>query len=159
MPFTQMMLFPTQFVLKTTNEGIKLMATPIKEIDIRHSTSQKYSDLTAERANEQLNKIKPGPLHVKVKFTLAEGNKFCLRYQGNEILNLLPADVHSGENEMEILIDKTVAELFLNNGDRYIIRQLLPGSNNKSLELDSENYGPFLKSMEVYEMKFMWDNN
>ena len=135
------------------------MATPIKEIDMLHSSSQNYSDLTAGQANDQLNKIKAGPLHVKLKFTLAEGNKFCLRYQGNEIVNLLPADLSPGENEMEILIDKTVAEIFLNNGDRYIIRQLLPGRNNKSLEFDSEKYGPFLKSMEVYEMKSMWDNN
>ena len=36
MPFTQMMLFPTEFVLKTTDKGIRLMATPVKEIDQLH---------------------------------------------------------------------------------------------------------------------------
>ena len=96
---------------------------------------------------------------MKLKFTLEEGNKFCLRYQGNEIVNLLPTDLNPGENEMEILIDKTVAEIFLNNGDRYVIRQLLPKRNNKSLEFDSESYGPFLNMIDVYEMKSIWDND
>jgi len=79
-----------------------------------------------------------------------------LRYQGNEIVSLQAADLPPGENDMEILIDKTVAEIFLNGGDRYIVRQLLPGRNNKSLEFDSENYGPFLKAINVFEMKSIW---
>jgi len=156
MPFTQMMLFPTEFVLRTTSDGIKMFATPIKEIEKLHQVSHQYANLTAAQANEQLHTIHPGPLHVTLKFTLEADNKISLRYQGNEIVSLQAADLPPGENDMEILIDKTVAEIFLNGGDRYIVRQLLPGRNNKSLEFDSENYGPFLKAINAFEMKSIW---
>ncbi len=70
--------------------------------------------------------IKPGPLHAKLKCTLNEGNKLSFRYQGNEILDIPAHDLPHGENDIEILIDKTVAEIFINKGNRYIIKQLMP---------------------------------
>ncbi len=105
----------------------------------------------------ELVKIKPGPLHIKLKFTIATGNKKRLRFQGNELLNMDAKDFPPGENEMEILIDKTVAEIFINKGQRYILVQLQPGVNNHSLEFDGENYGPVLQSLDVYEMKSIWN--
>ncbi|MDP4211843.1 MAG: glycoside hydrolase family 32 protein [Bacteroidota bacterium] len=159
MPFTQMMLFPTEFSLKTTEHGIRLMTTPIREIENLHGTAHSWNAITVRQANEELNKIKPGPLHVKLKFSIAEGNKLSLRYQGNEILNLASREFRAGENEMEILIDKTVAEIFINGGERYMIRQLAHKTNDSSLEFDSEKYGPDLHSIQVYEMKSVWDND
>ena len=115
--------------------------------------------IAADGQDEALDKIKPGPLDVKLKFSVADGNKFGLRYQGNEILNLPSTDFHPGENEMEILIDKTVAEIFINKGEYYLVRQLPPARNDHSLEFDSERYGPFLNSLQVYEMKSIWKND
>jgi fructan beta-fructosidase len=177
MPFTQMMLFPTEFTLKTTPAGIRLMATPVKEIETLHGAAHNFSQLTAQQANMQLDKIQPGPLHVKMSFALAAGNNLTLRYGGEEILSLSAKDCMPGANHLEVLIDKTVAEIFLNSGDRYIVHQLagvVPASlrdhsssagshspsmspaNNKGLEFDSERYGPFLESMQVYEMQSVW---
>jgi hypothetical protein len=55
------------------------------------------------------------------------------------------------------LIDKTVAEIFINKGEHYVLHQLLPGINNNSFEFDGEKYGPVLQSLEVYEMKSVWN--
>ncbi|HVM89468.1 MAG TPA: glycoside hydrolase family 32 protein [Puia sp.] len=156
MPFTQMMLFPTEFSLRTTKNGIRLVANPIKEIDQLHHTEHHWKNMNALQANTELAGIKAGPLHIKLKFSVANGNKFSLRYQGNEILTLEPKDLLAGENEMEILIDKTVAEFFLNKGERYILKQLIHKRNENSLEFDSEKYGPVVYSMDVYDMKSVW---
>ena len=96
-------------------------------------------------------------MHAKLKCTLNGGNRLSLRYQGNEILDVSAQDLSTGENEIEILIDKTVAEIFINKGDRYIVRNLLPGTNGNSLEFDSEKYGPNINSLQVYEMKSVWN--
>jgi len=157
MPFTQMMLFPTEFSLKTTEHGMRMKANPIKEIDQLHLTDHLWKEISLHQANEELAKINPGPLHIKMKITIASGNKVRLRYQGNEILNLESTAFLPGENEMEILIDKTVAEIFINKGDRYILTQLSHKINENSLEFDSEKYGPSLKSLEVHEMKSVWN--
>jgi fructan beta-fructosidase len=158
MPFTQMMLFPTEFSLKTTPQGIRLMANPIREIDRLNGTPHHWTELSPAQANQSLAAVKAGPLRIKASFTLPEGNRLSLRYQGNEILNLTAQSVPAGENEIEILIDKTVAEIFINQGARYIIRQLLPKRNDNGVEFDEEKYGPVLHDMQVYEMKSIWNN-
>ncbi len=157
MPSTQTMLFPTEFVLKTTNQGIRLLATSIKEIGLLHEDEHSWYNLSALQANQKLNEVKPGPLQINMKFTLEAGNKIEMRLQGNEILNLTSSDFGTGENQMEILIDKTVAEIFINGGERYITRKLLPERNDNSLEFDSENYGTFLESLQVFTMKSIWN--
>ncbi|MDP9042805.1 MAG: glycoside hydrolase family 32 protein, partial [Bacteroidota bacterium] len=156
MPFTQMMLFPTEFTLKTTIRGIRLLANPIKEIEQLQQASHEWSKFSALQANKELAAIKPAPLQVKAKFTLTSGNRLSLRYQGNEILNMASSELPEGENEIEILIDKTVAEIFINKGERYIIRQLLTKRSDNSLEFDSGNYGPYLDNLKVYEIRSIW---
>lgn len=159
MPFTQMMLFPTEFTLTTTDQGIRLRANPIKEIDQLHAMAHTFQNVSAQQANEELSKIKQGPLHIKMKFTISPGHVIKLRYGSNEILNLSSQELSPGVNEIEILIDRTVAEIFLNKGERYITKQLSPNINSNSLEFDSEKYGPTLTSLEVYEMKSIWNTN
>lgn len=158
MPFTQMILFPTEFALKTTRDGIRLQARPIREIGALHSAEHTFANGNAADANRELGKISPGPLHALIKFTLAEGNTLRLRYQGNELLELRDTGVQKGENQLEILIDRTVAEIFLNNGQRYIVRQLPNPRNAKSLEFDDAGYGPVIRSMKVYDMRSIWDS-
>lgn len=157
MPFTQMILFPTEFSLKTTPQGIRLQARPIKEIEQLHGGMRQWSMLSAGEANKELGAVRPGPLHVRMHFTLADGNNLRLRYQGNELLTLTSAEVQKGENQLEVLIDKTVAEIFLNNGARYIVRQLSPARNGRSLEFDGAEYGPSIRSLEVYRMHSIWE--
>lgn len=159
MPFTQMMLFPTEFRLQTTKQGIRLMATPIKEITQLHQVEHKWQSLSAQQANEKLHAIKSGTLHAKMKFTIDAGNTLSLRYKGNELVNIPGNELPVGSNEMELLIDKTSAEIFINNGTRYIVRNLLPARNDSGLEFSSELYGPAIQQMEVYEMKSIWNNN
>jgi hypothetical protein len=49
-----------------------------------------------------------------------------------------------------------VAEIFVNGGERYILRQLEPAVNGKGLEFDGVEYGPVIDSLQVYEMKSVW---
>jgi len=157
MPFTQMMLFPTEFSLKTTGEGIKLIANPIKEIELLHKREYNWTALTSNEANKKLQQIRPQPLHVKINFTLDKGQSIRLYYQGKELLNLFSDDFPDAENEMEILIDKSIAEIFINNGARYIVKQISSLNKNDGLYFESDKYGPFINKLKVFEMKSMWN--
>lgn len=159
MPFTQMMLFPTEFALKTTVQGMRLMATPVKEIAQLHQVEHQWQSLSAQQANEKLQVIKSSTLHAKMKFTIDAGNTLSLRYKGNELVNISASELPAGSNEMELLLDKTSAEIFINNGARYIVRNLLPAKNDRGLEFSSELYGPTIQQLEVYEMKSIWNTN
>ncbi len=157
MPFTQMVLFPTEFTLKSTPNGIRLIANPIMEIEKLHQKSHEWKSATTSEVNQELAKIKRGPLHIKLNFNLEKGNSLRLFYQGNELLNLLSNDILDGENTLEILLDKTVAEIFINSGTRYLVKNLPKARNNDGLWFDSEKYGPTINHLEVYEMKSIWN--
>ena len=158
MPFTQMILFPTEFSLITTSEGIRLVANPIREITNLHDNEYEWKSITAKRANEELGKIKRGPLHVKMNFSIDPGNSLRLCYHGDEFLNLSSDDLQKGENTLELLIDKTVAEIFINHGKHYIVRNINKHRNNDGLIINSERYGPVINHMQVYEMKSIWNS-
>ena len=159
MPFTQMMLFPTEFRLKTTAQGIRLQARPIGEINSLHKTAHHVDGASLAQANLGLAAIPPGPLHIKMTFALPHGNVLRLRYQGNTLVELTSRELVAGgsaSESLEILIDKTVAEIFLNDGERYIVKQLEPATNNKGLEFDGTDYGASIQSLDVYEMRSVW---
>lgn len=156
MPFTQMILFPTEFKLKTTDLGIRLFAAPIEEIEQLHERSYTWNLLNVQDANKNLRQILPGPLHVKATFSLKAGHVFRLYYQGNELVELDAKELPAGENKIEILIDKTVSEIFVNDGSRYFVKQLKPVRDNDGLVFESEKYGPDFNSLSVFEMKSVW---
>ena len=158
MPFSQMILFPTEFTLHSG----PMRACGSGPIPSARSTASiarlaNGLTLTTQQANQQLAAIHPGPLHIRMTVTLPARNNLHLRYQGNTLLDLAATDLPTGANEIEILLDKTVAEIFINKGERYIVRQLPPPANDNSLEFDGEKYGPAIRSLQVYEMKPIWD--
>ncbi len=157
MPFTQMMLFPTEFTLKKTADGIRLLANPISEIEKLHAKGYEWRSITPKRANEELVKIKPVPLHIKMEFNLDPGHNLRLCYNGDEFLNLTPDDIQKGGNTIEILVDKTVTEIFINGGKRYIVRNLNKQRNDDGLQFSSEKYGPDIHHLEVFEMNSIWN--
>ena len=114
--------------------------------------------LTAADVNRNLAPIAPGPLHVKTLVNLGKNDLLTIRYQGRSLAAIQPEDTEDGQGSMqlEILIDRCVAEIFVNGGMRYIIRELPPITNSQGLAFDlGQNEGTFT-SLEVYEMKSMW---
>jgi len=156
MPFIQMVLFPTEFKLKTTGEGIRLLAKPISETDQLHGdTLLNRTSVKARELNAELKVVNQGPLRVKLNFTLDENSGISLYYEGNELITLNYEDLPQGDNKIEILIDKTVAEIFVNDGEKYILKQLT-SDENAGLTFDTEKYNPLLNKIEVIEMKSIW---
>jgi sucrose-6-phosphate hydrolase SacC (GH32 family) len=157
MPFTQMMLFPTAFSIITTNEGLRMVANPVAEIDRLHAASHVWGRLSIAEANDKLRAIAPAPLHVKMNVSLQPGADLRLRYEGSEMLHLPATDLPEVKNDIEILLDKTVAEIFVNKGRKYIIKQLAPPLKpDEGLVFESFQYGPQINALEVYEMRSVW---
>ena len=156
MPFSQMMLFPTEFRLATTRDGLRLLATPIKEIERLHSKDYAWSSLTATDATRRLHLIPPGPLHVKMRVTLEKDDELTIRYQGNTLAALKFSDLDSGQGAVEILIDKCVAEIFIDGGKRYIIKEIPATTNVHGIELEVGRSGSIFNTLDVYKMSSIW---
>lgn len=154
MPFNQMMLFPTEFKLTATSEGLRMRATPIGEIEQLHVEAHAWSSLTAAAANQNLHLIKPGPLHVKLQLSLHDNDELSIQYQGTALTTL-----KAGSVSVELLIDKCVAEIFVNGGERYLLRQLPPSADPRGLEFFPAAANSGISRLEVYEIKSMWNTS
>ena len=156
MPFTQLMLFPTEFRLITTLDGPRMVANPIHEIDLLHAKQHIWSALTASDVGAKLQSIAPGPLEVRMDVTLPANGELTLQYQGTDLVTLHRADFPDGHGSVQLLIDKAVAELFINGGRRYIVRELPASDSGIGLACRPEGAGTILNRLEVYELKSMW---
>ena len=156
MPFNQMMLFPTEFKLKTTKDGLRLEATPVREIERLHQKAYAWSSLTAVDANHKLSRIAPGPLHVKVKVTLEKEDELVISYKQNVLTSIKFEDLENGRGSVEMLIDKSVAELFLDGGMRYVVREISVTPNAHGLEFQMRRPESMLNAIEIYRLSSIW---
>jgi fructan beta-fructosidase len=156
MPFSQMMLFPTEFRLATTSDGLRLLTAPIQEIERLHSKKYTWSSLTLTDANRRLRLIPPGPLHVKMQVNLEGNDELAIRYAGNPLTTLQSGDLDKGVGSVEILIDKFVAEIFIDGGRRYIIKELPATSNVNAIGLEIGGSRSVVNTLDVYKMSSIW---
>jgi fructan beta-fructosidase len=156
MPFNQMMLFPTEFKLKTTKDGLRLQATPIEEIAQLHGKPRAWSTLTAADANQKLGEAGVMPLDVKLQLTLSKGDELAVEYAGNTLTTIQSADFENGRGQVEILIDKCVAEIFVDGGARYIVREIAQTAGGRGLELSLGQKTSIVNHLEIFRMNSIW---
>ena len=156
MPFNQMMLFPTEFKLKTTKDGLRLQATPIEEIAQLHGKARAWSTLTAADANQKLGVAGFMPLDVKLQVTLSNGDELAIENGGNTLTTIQSADLENGRGQVEVLIDKCVAEIFVDRGVRYIVREIAQTAGGQGLKLSLGQKTSTVNHLEIYEMNSMW---
>jgi fructan beta-fructosidase len=156
MPFTQMILFPTEFKLKTTRDGLRMQAVPIAEIAELRTKARRWSTLTVADANRRLDSAGSGPLDIRLQASLESGDALTIRYDGKDLAAVAPEDLENGRGQIEILIDKGIAEIFVEGGARYITREIPLSTGGDGLELSLNQKASVINHLEIYQMKTMW---
>ena len=151
-----MMLFPPEVKLVTTRDGLRLRATPIREIAMLHKKPQVLISVTAAVANEALNNAGFGPLDVRLKITLEKGDDLAIKYQGSTLATVHSADLDPGRGSVGMLIDKGVAEIFVDDGARYIEREIPTTPASRGLELGLGMNTSIVNRLEIYPMHSIW---
>jgi fructan beta-fructosidase len=156
MPFNQMMLFPTEFRLVTTPEGLRMRATPIAEINGLRGKTQMLSSPATAAANRALDKAGPGPLDVRLSLTLADDDALSIQYRGSTIASIRSAELKDRKVVLEILIDKGIAETFVDGGVRYIATELPANQNGSGLQFALMRPASAIHRLEISAMKSVW---
>ena len=156
MPFSQMMLFPTEFKLVTTRDGLRLHAIPIAEIERLHRKTQTWSSLTAADANHALSEAGSEALDVRLNVTLEKDDELTIRYSGDTIATFPSTEFENRIGFLEILIDKGIAESFVDGGARYLIIELPTGTGGHGLELGLGSNMSRINRLEIDQIKSIW---
>jgi fructan beta-fructosidase len=180
MPWNQMMNFPVELTLRKTSEGIKMFSEPVKEIEKLHKKKHHFSN---KRINgiKTFTGISGELFHIKAEFEIEDATSFGLLIREFNI----SYDVKSGyiictgpKNEMgperfyephkaplkpidgkiylEIIVDRTMVEVFPNKGRYYFPMGTYLVDKDPAIKVFSEDGETKIKSVEIYELESIW---
>ncbi|UVQ46146.1 DUF4980 domain-containing protein [Parabacteroides faecis] len=169
MPFNGTMLLPTVLSLRTTKDGIRLFSEPIKELEALQIAKGQWKDLSAEKAGELLQPYNhTGSLRIRTTLSLSHATNAGLSLYGQNLLDYdmnfnkvngvfySPEDMTSMDISVDIILDRTSVEVFVDGGAYSYSMERRADSNNKDgFRFWGNNIQ--VKNLEVYELQSIWN--
>ena len=178
MPFNGQMTFPNELSLKKFSTGYKLIRKPVSEIESLHGKHYNWENKNLiPGINENiLKKIEGDCLHIIGEFDIMSSDNFgfMLRHgkkkPGTEILYnvkrgtlsvlgvtvpLMPVD---NRIKLEILLDRSSVEIYLNNGQSVVSNCFTPDEGAEDVVLFTNGGELGVVKLDVYKMNSAWTN-
>ena len=169
LPFNGPMLLPTVLSLRTTKDGIRLFSEPIKELEALQIAKGQWKDLSAEKAGELLQPYNhTGSLRIRTTLSLSHATNAGLSLYGQNLLDYdmnfnkvngvfySPEDMTSMEISVDIILDRTSVEVFVDGGAySYSMERRADPNNKDGFRFWGNNIQ--VKNLEVYELQSIWN--
>jgi fructan beta-fructosidase len=167
MPFNQTFTVPTRLTLRTTDDGIRMFATPIKELRQLRKPNPKTVEGTVLSADKPTVEIDaPGQL-FDILVTLKKGTaaKAVFRFGENAVtydftarkLDEMPLEMKDGRVTFRVLVDRPMYEVCGGGGACYKTSgRRDQGKPLGTISLSAEGGSVTVESLEVYEMESAW---
>lgn len=168
MNFNGMMLLPVELTLRTTKDGPRLAGVPVREVEALCRSIGKWNNLSQEEANEAL-KAFSGKDCLRVRFTveLSHATDASLNLDGQRLVDYdmngttlngwfySPQDPTSMELMADVYIDRTSAEVFVEDG---LFSYSLPRnvSDKNAHEITFGGNRLKIKNLEVFDIESIW---
>jgi fructan beta-fructosidase len=162
MPFSQQVSFPCELTLHGTAQGPRLYRQPISEIASLHRGEDAWTNQLLV-AGHVLPLEPDGRLfHLRANIEIPEGAKLTFLIRGIPVAiasHTLDCGHRHGTVEevvktIEILVDRTSIEIFLNHGELSCTSFVLPKENG--LFLKAEGGAVKIHSIQVWRMSSAW---
>ncbi|HPD16225.1 MAG TPA: glycoside hydrolase family 32 protein [Planctomycetota bacterium] len=169
MPFNQMMNFPVQLTLRTTDEGVRMFAEPVKEIELLHAKKHSWAGLALKEGENPLKGIEGDLFHIIAEIEPGDAAQVGVAIRGTPVvydargqqLNTkgcnAPLKPEGDRIRLEILVDRTSIEVFANRGRVYMPVGVIPPDEARSLEVFARGGTARLASLEVHELRSAWE--
>jgi fructan beta-fructosidase len=168
MPFNQMMDFPVELTLRTTEEGIRMFAIPVKEIEKLHAKQHAWRDKELKEGENLLAGITGDLFHIRAELAVGDAAELVFVLRGTPVVYnakaqqldckgcKAPLKPVEGKVRLEILVDRTSIEVFGNDGRIYMPVGVIPPEENRSLEVFARGGVAKLNLLEVCELRSAW---
>ena len=168
MPFNQQMLFPVELTLRTTDEGLRMFAYPVKEIESIHAKEYTWTDVRLKPGQNILANVKGELFDIDAEFEIGRADEFGFMIRGVPVVynvkknqlscgrpkaKLKPID---GKIRLRILVDRVSIEVFANDGRIYMPIRAIPEGDERGLEVFTEGDSTKISSLTVHELMSIW---
>jgi fructan beta-fructosidase len=170
MPFNMIMLFPVELSLRTTDEGIRMFAYPVREIENIYSQEHTWSDVKLKPGQNILADIEGELVDIKAEIVVGIAKEFGFVINGMQIsYNLKSEQLSVGEEQakvapengkirLRILVDRVSIEVFANDGRVYMPVSSDIEGEEKGLKIFTKGRATRIRSLDVHELKSIWEN-
>jgi len=158
--------------LKTTPNGVRLHVEPVSEIEALHTKKHSLENLyIGEEVNDKLKAIKSPILHIKTTIEADNSRFFGMNINGYELkydiatntLNDVFIPLQNRRLELEVIVDKTVIEVYANGGRYYWFYNYTTGDlDNFNIRFIKggdplhKNPRTLVKKLEIHELLSIW---
>lgn len=162
MPFNQQMTFPCDMTLHSTADGPRIYRKPAAEIAKLHGKSRVF-ERTTLNAGTVLPLDAPGDLfHIVAQVEIPEGAELTFHIRGAAVtltdrtvaFNSKPASAIGAIKSVEILVDRTSIETFVNGGEVSLSACFLPADD--TLKVECTRGEATIRSMQVFPLESIW---
>jgi sucrose-6-phosphate hydrolase SacC (GH32 family) len=162
MPFNQMISFPCELTLHTTPDGLRVFRKPIAEIAKLHDGKDLWTQRIVRKDETLLLEPSGQFYHLKTEVNIPEGARVILNLRGVPVVitsktiesGHKPAAVQGEVKTIEILVDRTSIEVFVNDGEVSSTRYAIMGQNGLSLKVEGGEVT--LRSMIIHPLISAW---
>jgi fructan beta-fructosidase len=169
MPFNQCMLFPVELTLRTTDEGSRMFALPVREVATLHKTKHQWKNRTVKPGENILKDLRGELFHIIAELEPGDAKQIGFNIRGTSVTfdaeaNALacldktaPLKPVAGKIKLELLIDRNSIEIYANDGRIYMpIGKILP-EENKTIGLFTEGGDLKIGSLEAHQLDSVWE--
>ena len=168
MPFNQMLLLPVTLTLRTTEEGPRMFAVPIREVEKLHQRKWQWKNKILRPSDNLLSEVSGELFHIRAELHPGDAQEtgFVIRdipvvyhVQKQELScqkKTAPLKTVDGRIRLEILVDRTSIEIFANDGRMYMPIGVILADNSESLEIFTKGGDVEVESLEIHEVHSAW---
>jgi fructan beta-fructosidase len=169
-PFNQQMTVPCELTLRSTPEGVRMLARPVAELALLRGKTHRFDSLALTSGDHPLPGLAGSLFEVRAEAEVGESGVFGLNIAGTRIdydavkKSLACGDVTAPlapEGQvvrLRILVDRGSIEVFGNDGQVAISHARAPGTDRPSLTLTlpASEHPVKIRSLQVDELKSAW---
>ena len=168
MPFNQMMNFPVELSLKKTEDGLRLFAEPVREIQLLHGEKREWNEVALKDKSKALKGLSGDCLHIQVDMELGDSEEVGLTIRGIPVTYDVPnrllrcqdksAKLPPSQNaiHLEILVDRLSMELFGGKGRVYMPMALHFDDEARDVELFAKKGKALFKQIQIWTLQSAW---
>lgn len=167
MPFNQQMSFPADMRLCRFAEGMRLCRTAAPEIATLHAKEHAWQEVAMKPGDNLLADVMGELFDIRAEIEVGVQSVFDFTLRGQPVsysaadqqmtvlgktAQVAPVD---GRIQLQILVDRTSIEVFVNDGRVSFTSCCLPEPGNRTLAFNAAS-DVKVRSMQVYELKSAW---
>ncbi len=169
MPFNQMMNFPVELTLRTTDEGVRMFAAPVREIERLHGQRHRFENRTLREGEDLLKGVTGDLFHIRAAVIPETTARFSLIMRGVPVeydaatgrlsCRDQSVELRTAEErriDLEILVDRSSVEIFASGGRYYLPIGVIPDDADRTLSVVTSGGTTRVDRLEVFELKSAW---